>query len=94
MRNQFFYTRKEDDGSHFIDSFNVNRVLRMIQERDGSITILLDDLHERVFEIPIINPKTDKPTGGVTRKRDMTQSTIKVIELADVLRFKQLTEIA
>jgi hypothetical protein len=92
MTNQFFYTRKEDDGSHFIDSFNVNRVLRTMQDRDGSLAILLDDIHERVFETPIINPKTGLETGGVTRKRDMTQSTIKVIG-DDVIRFKQLTEI-
>lgn len=92
MTNQFFYTRKEDDGSQFIDSFNVNKVLRTMQDRDGSLAILLDDIHERVFETPIINPKTNNPTGGVTRKRDMTQSTIKVIG-DDVIRFKQLTEI-
>jgi hypothetical protein len=92
MTNQFFYTRKDDDGSHFIDSFNIERVLRTMQDRDGNLEILLDDLHERVFEIPIINPKTNKPTGGVTRKRDMTQSQIKLVG-DDVTRFKQLTEI-
>lgn len=92
MTNQFFYTRIEDDGSSFIDSFNVDRVLRTMQDRDGSLAILLDDLHERVFEIPILHPKTGKETGGVTRKRDMTQSTIRVIG-DDVTRFKQLTEI-
>lgn len=92
MTNQFFYTRKEDNGREFTDSFNVTKVLRSVQQEDGSLTLSLDDIHERVFEIPIINPKTNKPTGKVTRKRDITQSVIKLIG-DDIIRFKQLTEI-
>ena len=92
MRNQFFYTRKEDNGSHFIDSININKVIRSKQGNDGSLLVLLDDMHERPFEIPILHPKTGKETGGVTRRREVVQTEI-LLYGEDVTRFKNLTEI-
>jgi hypothetical protein len=92
MTNQFFYTRKEDDGKEFTDSFNINKVIRSRQENNGSLLVLIDDLHERPFEIPIINPKTKKETGGVTRRREVVQTEV-LLHGDDITRFKQLTEI-
>ena len=92
MRNQFFYTRKEDNGSHFIDSFNINKVIRSKQGNDGSLLVLLDDMHERPFEIPTRNPKTGKETGAITRRREVVQTEI-FLYGDDITRFKNLTEI-
>jgi hypothetical protein len=92
MTNQFFYSRKEENGSHFIDSFNINKVIRTVQMDADDLLVLLDDIHERVIETPNINTKTNKMI-GVTRKRDVYQSEIHLTG-EDMLRFKNLTEIA
>jgi hypothetical protein len=89
MTNQFFYTRKEGE-KEFIDSFNVNKVIRSIAF-DDEIVILLDDIHERVEEVPTHNPKTGKVV-GVQRKRDIFQSDIH-LKGDDIVRFKKLTNI-
>ena len=91
MRNQFFYTRKEENGSHFIDSFNVDKVIRTVQMDEGDLLVLLDDIHERAVETPNINPKTNKMV-GITRKRDVYQSEIHLIG-EDIVRFKNVTEL-
>jgi hypothetical protein len=91
MTNQFFYSRKEENGSHFIDSFNINKVIRTVQTDRDELLVLLDDIHERVVESPNINIKTNKMI-GVTRKRDVYQSEIHLTG-EDIVRFKQLTEI-
>jgi hypothetical protein len=92
MTNQFFYSRKEENGSHFIDSFNINKVIRTVQMDADDLLVLLDDIHERVIETPNINVKTNKMI-GVTRKRDVYQSEIHLTG-EDMVRFKNLTEIA
>ena len=91
MRNQFFYTRKEENGSHFIDSFNIDKVIRTVQMDEGDLLVLLDDIHERAVETPNINPKTNKMV-GITRKRDVYQSEIHLIG-EDIIRFKNVTEL-
>lgn len=91
MRNQFFYTRKEENGSHFIDSFNIDKVIRTVQMDEGDLLVLLDDIHERAVETPNINPKTNKMV-GITRKRDVYQSEIHLIG-EDIVRFKNVTEL-
>jgi hypothetical protein len=53
--------------------------------------ILLDDIHERVEEVPTHNPKTGKLV-GVQRKRDIFQSDI-YLKGDDITRFKKLTNI-
>jgi len=50
--------------------FNVNKIIFTVEKDNGDILVVLDDIHERVFETDIINPKTGKKTGGVTRKRE------------------------
>lgn len=89
MTNQFFYTRKEGD-KEFTDSFNVNKVIRSIEFED-ELVILLDDIHERVEEIPTHNPKSGKVV-GVQRKRDIFQSDIH-LKGDDIARFRKLTTI-
>jgi hypothetical protein len=89
MTNQFFYTRKEGD-KEFTDSFNVNKVIRSI-EFENDLVVLLDDIHERVEEVPTLNPKTGKVI-GVQRKRDIFQSDIHLTG-EDIVRFRKLTTI-
>jgi hypothetical protein len=89
MTNQFFYTRKEGD-KEYVDSFNVNKVIRSIAFED-ELVVLLDDIHERVEEIPTHNPKSGKVV-GVQRKRDIFQSDIH-LKGDDIARFKKLTNI-
>jgi hypothetical protein len=89
MTNQFFYTRKEGD-KELTDSFNVNKVVRSIAF-DDELVVLLDDIHERVEEVPTLSPKTGKVI-GVQRKRDIFQSDIH-LKGDDIVRFKKLTNI-
>ncbi len=89
MTNQFFYTRKEGD-KEYTDSFNVNKVIRSIEFED-ELVVLLDDIHERVEEIPTHNPKSGKVV-GVQRKRDIFQSDIH-LKGDDIARFRKLTTI-
>jgi len=91
MTNQFFYTRTEGD-KEYAASFNVNKIIFTVEKDDGTILVVLDDIHERVFEIPILHPKTGKPTSGVSRKRDIFQSDIH-LKGDDIARFKKLTNI-
>jgi translation initiation factor RLI1 len=43
--NQFFYTRKSESGTDVRDSFNINKVIRSLSNEDGTVLVLLDDLH-------------------------------------------------
>lgn len=91
MTNQFFYTRKEGD-KEYMDSFNVNKVIRTVAMADDDLLVLLDDIHERTMEQPNINLKTNKVT-GVIRKRDVYQSEIH-LHGEDIIRFKNATNIS
>ena len=91
MTNQFFYTRKDGD-KEYMDSFNVNKVIRTVAMDDNDLLVLLDDIHERVTETPNINVKTNKMI-GVTRKRDVYQSEIH-LHGEDIVRFKNATNIS
>lgn len=100
MRQQFFYTRKEPVGGtkeapiyrECQDSFNINAVIRSITMADGTVLVLLNDIHERTTEAPAINPRTNKPTGAVTRRRDAFQSEI-YLSTEDGERFQRLCSI-
>jgi hypothetical protein len=99
MKNQFFYTRKEITGGTpeapefktYTDSFNVNNVIRSISMEDGRTLVLLNDIHERVQEVPEIDIKTNK-VRGVKRERNTYQSEI-YLDPADGTRFYELTSI-
>jgi len=79
MRTQFFYTRKDTTGEGPVvsrkDSFNLTAVIRSVEMADGTVLVLLNDIHERTTETPNISVKTNKMTGTI-RKRDTFQSEI------------------
>lgn len=90
MTNQFFYTRTTGEKT-FTDSFNLNKVIRSIENEDGTFLVLLDDIHERSHEVPDIDLKTNKMK-GTKRQRDVFQSEI-TLSAEDANRFKTLTQI-
>lgn len=79
MTNLFVYTRVEsvnnDEQKLYIDSFNLNKVVRSLTLEDGRVLVLLDDLHERAHEVPDIDMKNNR-VKGVKRVRDVFQSEI------------------
>lgn len=85
--SQFFYTRKTDDKS-YIDSFNLNKVIRSVEMEDNSLLILLDDMHERSENVPEIDPKTNKMK-GYKRERKVYQSEI-TLEGDDIIKFRAI----
>ena len=89
MKHLFFYTRVEGEKT-FNDSFNVNLVIRSVENEDGTVLVLLNDLHERSRDVPDINVKTNKVV-GMKRQRDVFQSEI-TISKEDGIRFKTLNE--
>lgn len=103
MRNQFFYTRKvtiapEKEGDEPIvkeyqDSFNVNKVIRTLSLEDGTVVVLLDDMHERAQEVPNVNPKTRKVI-GTKMQRQTVQTEIVLENEFDIIRFKDFTQIS
>lgn len=90
MRNQFFYTRTTNDVS-YLDSFNINKVIRSVTQEDGTMLVLLDDLHERSQEVPDIDLRTNKMK-GTKRQRNTFQSEI-ILTKEDGERFNKLTNI-
>ncbi len=90
MTNQFFYTRVTGEKS-YTDSFNLNKVIRSIENEDGTFLVLLDDIHERSHEVPDIDLRTNKMK-GTKRQRDVFQSEIN-LSAEDATRFKNLTQI-
>lgn len=81
MNTHFIYDRVlEGDESKIVkDSFAINKIIRTIHMDDGRRLVLLDDIHERAVETPIINPKTNK-SSGVKRERNTFQSEIYLSE--------------
>lgn len=90
MKNQFFYTRTDNEKA-YKDSFNISKVVRSITLEDGRTLVLLDDLHERSQDVPDVDLKTNK-IKGVKRQRDTFQSEI-YLDAADAARFEQLTSL-
>ena len=90
MRNQFFFTRTEGDKT-FRDSFNMNKVIRTVQVDDNTLIVLLDDLHERVKEVPNISLKKDKIT-GIRKQVEVFQSEI-YLSGKDIERFYEQTKL-
>lgn len=88
--NQFFYQRKSNDKT-FTDSFNLNKVIRSVENEDDTFLVLLDDIHERPHDVPDMDMKSGKMK-GMKRVRDIFQSEI-VLNIEDAARFKTLTEI-
>lgn len=92
------YTRKEAvegtdpvEYKEYVDSINVDKIIRSVEMTDGSIIVLLDDMHERTREVPNINPKTNKVMG--TKKVTEVYQTEVYLYDEDVERFRNLTKI-
>jgi hypothetical protein len=96
--NQFFYTRKEPipgtdpvEFNDFLDSFNIEKVIRTITVENGNRLVLLDDIHERAMDVPDINPKTGQMKGR-KRERNTYQTEI-YLSPEDSERFVELMTI-
>jgi len=87
MNKQFFYTRKEiippkaSDAAgaepkikEYKDSFNLSNVLRTVVLEDDRRLILLNDIHERLQEVPMYNKKRELT--GYKKERITAQSEI------------------
>lgn len=84
--NQFFYSRKQGD-KVYVDSFNVNSVVRSFQADDNQLYVLLDDGHEESREVPeYSNTGREK---GIKRERQWIVSQI-LLEGNDIQRFRKL----
>ena len=97
MRNQFFYTRREPiqdtdpvEFKEFTDSININKIIRSVRMDDDNLVVLLDDMHDRIREVPNINPKTNKVIG--TKKITEVYQTEVYLQGEDIERFKEITE--
>jgi hypothetical protein len=71
-------------------SFSLSKVVRTVEMDDGSILVLLDDLHQRLQEIPIKN-KAGKTT-SVKHVLNAFQSEISLSK-EDAQRFFEITSI-
>jgi hypothetical protein len=61
-------------------------VSRSIEKEDGSLLVLLNDIHERPIDIQDVDPKTNK-VKGIKRQRDVFQTEI-TLEGEDVVKFR------
>jgi hypothetical protein len=92
MQNQFFYTRVDNEtGKEARASFNINKIIRSVTQEDGTVLVILDDLHERSHDVPDIDLRTNKMK-GIKRQRDVFQSEI-TLTAADGERFFNLLNI-
>jgi hypothetical protein len=99
MNKQFFYTRKiqiprkegETDGKvvNYTDSFNLDKVIRSMEMEDKTRLILLDDIHERVQDAPIMSNKGR--ITGYKKERGTFQSEIYLTK-EDSDRFMSVTQ--
>lgn len=96
MKHMFFYSRvqsvegQEGQFKTFTDSFNVDKVIRTLEADNNELLVLLDDLHQRLQEIPVYN-KTGKQT-ATKQVMNTFQSEI-TLSKEDSLRFKQISNI-
>jgi len=85
---QFIYTRTDEAGKQAKASFNINKVIRSLTQEDGTVLVLLDDIHERSHDVQQIDVKTNK-FKGIKRQRDVFQSEI-ILSEEDGNRFFNL----
>ena len=96
--NQFFYTRKEPipgtnpvEFKDYLDSFNVEKIIRTVVVENGNRLVLLDDIHERAMEVPQYDAKTGRPK-GVKRERNTYQTEV-YLSPEDSERFEKVMSI-
>lgn len=83
----FWYTRKVGE-NEVKDCINLSKVIRAITVENGELLVLLDDIHERIQEIPMTDKK-GKVTG--TKNSRGTFQTEVYLSKNDAERFYQLT---
>lgn len=96
MNKQFFYTRTEvtknkegqEETKTYTDSINLDKVTRSFEFPNGTLAVLLDDIHQRVEPEPIFskNGRNNAPTGykNVTK----TYQTEVYLSGEDITRFR------
>jgi hypothetical protein len=99
-KNQFSFTRKQvlapKEGEQppqfkeFTDSFNINKVIRSMELEDGRVLVILDDTHERIQEVPILNKQNVKVD---TKKEKYTFQSEIFLEVKDVARFRAASDL-
>ena len=92
IKNQFTYSRTEGDKT-FIDSFNVNNVIRTISFEKGDmkgLAIVLNDFHEEVRQVEVPIAKTNK-TRIEHRKMEVCSEVYLGEE--DAVRYRKLLSI-
>lgn len=87
--NQFIYIATIAD-KEYKASLNINKLIRSMSNEDGTLTVILDDFHERVRQEPDIDLKTNKMR-GYKNVRETVQSEI-ILNSEDAERFFKLTE--
>lgn len=101
MQNQFLYTRREiikgEEGTpdRFLDlkdTFNINKVIRAVAQNNGELIILLDDIHERVTDVPVFDHKNNR-IKSYKKERGVFQSEIVISSKEDVERYYKATSI-
>ena len=97
MKNQFFYTRREPiqdtdpvEFKEFTDSLNITKIIRSVRMDDENLVVLLDDIHERVKEVPNINTKTNKMI-GMKKVSEVFQTEV-YLQGRDIERFESITK--
>jgi len=97
IKSMFVYTQKdaipgkEGEFKTFRASFNLNKVIRSIDLDNGSILVLLDDIHQRPQQVEVMN-KQGKVT-AIKREMQTFQSEIFLTEPADIQNFYNLTNV-
>jgi hypothetical protein len=72
------------------DSFDIERVIRTITIDDGKLLVLLDDLHERFEDRPMVHPKTKAPK--FTKKGEMMFERVKDTFQSEIYLSKEEAE--
>lgn len=82
----FIYTRKDKDGKEIKDTINLTKVIRSIELEEGTRLVLLDDIHKRRQEVPILNKK--RAVTGYKNQEDTFQTEV-TLSKEDSARFIQ-----
>lgn len=90
----FWYTRmqivggseEQPEWAEMKDCFNVEKVLRCHELELGKLTILLDDIHERIHKTEVMKGKVKE----IRNERETVQSEI-TLNKEDMERFYKLT---
>ena len=99
MKNQFFYTIKQQVGSDIapeeksiMASLNVDMVIRSVEIPSGELMIILNDFHKEMITLPdSVNTKTNRIVHG-KKELAVVQSEI-TLSVEDKERFFQQTNI-